>query len=437
VNFNPVTGGGGAPDFGDVGGMTAGSIPFAGSTGFLAQDNANLFWDDSNNRLGVGIVAPEDSRVDITRTGVISAPADAAVGLFIKNTTTATGTALAQSPMLVFEGQAFDGAASFEVQFGFYVQPRSTGGAGGGNVNTMGVAAIDTQQQLRLYYNTADGGWTQSLIFCADGSIIPATAAAVASTQLPRITGYSLITAQFLRATSGAVTDVAAYQYFLVTAGALTGLTSYELVEFDLGAQTTTFAAGGGTTATAFGVSIKGPAIAAATDARTITDAASFYIDDSPDAGANITITNSWAIWVDDGAVRLDVEGVGATTADADLGLLIANNTDAAAGAQQHSSMLVLEGQGWKTDATAETREVQFGLQVIPVEGAANPTGRLSFFSNINDGGFTERMRIDTLTAATETALWIYDGDNAALNRVTVGVADSGGSGFKLLCIPN
>jgi hypothetical protein len=37
---------------------TAGSVLFAGTSGVLAQDNANLFWDDSNNRLGIGTNAP-------------------------------------------------------------------------------------------------------------------------------------------------------------------------------------------------------------------------------------------------------------------------------------------------------------------------------------------------------------------------------------------
>lgn len=39
--------------------------------------------------------------------------------------------------------------------------------------------------------------------------------------------------------------------------------------------------------------------------------------------------------------------------------------------------------------------------------------------------------------AATETSLWIFDDDNAAMNQVTVGAADSGGAGFKLLRIIN
>lgn len=36
---------------------TAGSVAFAG-TDTLAEDNANFFWDDANNRLGVGTAAP-------------------------------------------------------------------------------------------------------------------------------------------------------------------------------------------------------------------------------------------------------------------------------------------------------------------------------------------------------------------------------------------
>jgi hypothetical protein len=38
--------------------MTAGSVLFAGTSGTLTQDNANLFFDDTNNRLGVGTAAP-------------------------------------------------------------------------------------------------------------------------------------------------------------------------------------------------------------------------------------------------------------------------------------------------------------------------------------------------------------------------------------------
>ena len=38
--------------------FTAGSVVFAGTSGVYTQDNANLFWDDTNNFLGVGTTSP-------------------------------------------------------------------------------------------------------------------------------------------------------------------------------------------------------------------------------------------------------------------------------------------------------------------------------------------------------------------------------------------
>jgi hypothetical protein len=40
------------------GGLTAGSVLFGGAGGSVAQDNANFFWDDVNNRLGIGTTTP-------------------------------------------------------------------------------------------------------------------------------------------------------------------------------------------------------------------------------------------------------------------------------------------------------------------------------------------------------------------------------------------
>jgi hypothetical protein len=41
-----------------VSGLTQGSVIFAGADGSLSQDNANFFWDDANNRLGIGTNTP-------------------------------------------------------------------------------------------------------------------------------------------------------------------------------------------------------------------------------------------------------------------------------------------------------------------------------------------------------------------------------------------
>ena len=42
-------------------GFTEGSIVFIDGSGLIAQDNANFFWDDSNNRLGIGVDDPDST----------------------------------------------------------------------------------------------------------------------------------------------------------------------------------------------------------------------------------------------------------------------------------------------------------------------------------------------------------------------------------------
>ena len=47
-----------------AGAFTLGSVVFAGASGVYTQDNANLFWDDTSNRLGIDTALP-DSAVHI------------------------------------------------------------------------------------------------------------------------------------------------------------------------------------------------------------------------------------------------------------------------------------------------------------------------------------------------------------------------------------
>jgi hypothetical protein len=49
----------------------------------------------------------------------------------------------------------------------------------------------------------------------------------------------------------------------------------------------------------------------------------------------------------------------------------------------------------------------------------------------------SEHLRVEQTDTEFDTSLYIYDHDNATLERVTVGAADSGGTGYKLLRIPN
>jgi hypothetical protein len=51
--------------------LTTGSVPFIGASGALSQDNANLFFDDTNNRLGINTNAPTTA-LDAFGSGIIA-----------------------------------------------------------------------------------------------------------------------------------------------------------------------------------------------------------------------------------------------------------------------------------------------------------------------------------------------------------------------------
>ena len=64
-------GGGGSSIGGVVTGATAGSVLFAGVGGVLAQDNTNIFWDDTMNRLGIGTNSPVN-KLSVSGTANVS-----------------------------------------------------------------------------------------------------------------------------------------------------------------------------------------------------------------------------------------------------------------------------------------------------------------------------------------------------------------------------
>lgn len=64
----------------------------------------------------------------------------------------------------------------------------------------------------------------------------------------------------------------------------------------------------------------------------------------------------------------------------------------------------------------------------------AAPAGTSQLETSI---GGVELMRLDEDSTAGNTRFMIYDVDNGTLERVSVGAADSGGAGFKVLRIAN
>lgn len=92
------------------------------------------------------------------------------------------------------------------------------------------------------------------------------------------------------------------------TSGAKTGTPATTGSISNWSAQTFTDSntAGSGTAAAWVGHAFQRPTLAATNALVTTTAAATVYIPNSPLAGTNQTLTNAYALWVDDGAVRLD-----------------------------------------------------------------------------------------------------------------------------------
>lgn len=124
------------------------------------------------------------------------------------------------------------------------------------------------------------------------------------------------------------------------------------------------------------------PATYAFAAASVITDGDTLYLGGPPVAGTNATIDNPSAL-----RIGGDNTGVGEEVA-----LRMANTTPATAGAQKHSPMAVLEGRGWETDV-GSSQMVKFAQQVVPVQGAANPSGELVFkasIENVSAGAYAD-----------------------------------------------
>jgi hypothetical protein len=67
-------------------GLTPGSVIFAGTGGTLSQDNGNFYWDDVNNRLGIGTSSPA-ATLDVVGTAQVSGNASVGGNLTVSGAT--------------------------------------------------------------------------------------------------------------------------------------------------------------------------------------------------------------------------------------------------------------------------------------------------------------------------------------------------------------
>ena len=149
--------------------LTAGSIAFAGGTGLLAQDNANLFFDDTNNRLGIGTNLPG------TTLDIASATTVAGLALYAGSTTpvsaASTGRVRYNEGTNRFQLSA-NGTAYFDlVSTAPTVERLSVDGAADPAKDVTYVSGTGTD--LTLANGTVDGFIKTFVITGGDGTITP------------------------------------------------------------------------------------------------------------------------------------------------------------------------------------------------------------------------------------------------------------------------
>ncbi len=94
-------------------------------------------------------------------------------------------------------------------------------------------------------------------------------------------------------------------------------------------------------------------------------------------------------------------------------------------------------GLGFAVETTANNIESIAALEAVVTDvTAASEDGDLVVKTMVA-GTLAEIARFSRTATARDTGLKLWDVDNGTVERVTVGVADSGGVGFKLLRIPN
>lgn len=120
---------------------------------------------------------------------------------------------------------------------------------------------------------------------------------------------------------------------------------------------------------------------------------AAYYSEDTGQGTAT-----DFAFWARGGHSLFEQDAIGSSPLDS---VQLYNATAAAAGAQQYSPAIHWQGQGWKTNATAASQNVDFRSYIITVQGAANPSGNLVIESQVNGGGYGNQLQYSTAGVLT------------------------------------
>lgn len=95
-------------------------------------------------------------------------------------------------------------------------------------------------------------------------------------------------------------------------------------------------------------------------------------------------------------------------------------------------------GMQFGVETSAGNMEIGAAIDAVAEDVTATSEDfALVFKTMVAGAAAVEQGRFQRTATAGDTSFMLYDVDNNAVERVTVGAADSGGVGFKVLRIPN
>ena len=237
-------------------GFTAGSVVFADAGGALNQDNANLFWDDALNYLGIGTLAPS-SPLHVAGSISPAANATAAVvtiaGTIVENAAGVharlTGLSITAPTVTAGAGTVTDTATVYisgpmtaavaGTNYALWVDSGIAQFDGNGSISIQATAVIQTNASAANAFYASGGGVQVSNTYGYDGlsaTAIPIGKTTATGVALSKVGGASTLLGTMTHTYSAIGTAATVVHSIVNTTAAAAGAQQYSGV-FELGGK--------------------------------------------------------------------------------------------------------------------------------------------------------------------------------------------------------